>query len=255
MPVDGLHAPQYIVNPINKGIVVFIHGFLGSPCQFDSLAQTAYGQGYSIAKLLLPGHGGSAKDFASGTYHGWQTHVDAEVGRFSRDNERIWLAGHSMGGLLAVNAAVRYSEYVRGLFTIACPFRIMILNAHSIKIRIKQVSGGKNDPIKISYLSNCSVDPSPSLAWRGLKPAFELKKLMAAARENLPLVRVPVTAVFSTGDELTSFASLDIMKDGLTGAVFEPVVLADSLHAFYPGHEQLMIERALLDILESADRR
>jgi len=56
-------------------------------------------------------------------------------------------------------------------------------------------------------------------------------------------------AVYSASDELTSIVSLDILKAGLTGASLESLVLADSLHAYYPEHEQLLIEQALLKLV------
>ena len=247
--MDNPHAPQLLINPASSGIVVFIHGFMGSPRQFDRLAEAVRKQGCSAATLLLPGHGGSARDFASSTFQCWQSHVDAEIERFSCDYKNIWLAGHSMGGLLAVNAAVRFGGYVRGIFTVACPFKITTFSAYTIKVRIRQVLSGKNDPIKNAYLSNSSVVPSPSLIWHGRKPAAELKKLMIAARNNLPQVRVPVTAVYSTSDELTSIVSLDILKEGLTGAFFEPVTLTESLHAYYTEHEQSVIEQSQIKLI------
>ena len=41
-------------------IVIFIHGFLGSPHQFIDLADFVSHMGYACGALLLPGHGGTA---------------------------------------------------------------------------------------------------------------------------------------------------------------------------------------------------
>jgi len=222
---------------------------MGSPRQFDRLAGAVHRNGCSAAALLLPGHGGSAKDFSLGTFSGWQSHVDAEVERYSCDYKKIWLAGHSMGGLLAINSAVRFGQSVQGIFTLACPFKIITFSAHALNVRIKQVFSKKNDPIKIAYLSNSSIALSPGLLWHTRKPAAEIKKLMLEARNNLSQVRAPFVAVYSASDELTSIVSLDILKAGLTGASLESLVLADSLHAYYPEHEQLLIEQALLKLV------
>jgi len=244
--LNDLHTPIYLENPIKSGIVVFIHGFMGSPRQFDYLAAAVYDRGFSAAALMLPGHGGSAKDFSLGTYERWQGHVNSEIERFSSDYKDIWLVGHSMGGLLAINAAVKYSGYSRGVFSIACPFIMSAFSSFALKVRFKQVFGKKSDPIKAAYLSASSVPPSPSLIWRAAKPASELKTLMAAARANLLNLHLPVTAVYSASDELVSIASLDILRAELTCAEFEEVLLTDSFHAWYPKHEQAIIENALL---------
>ena len=247
--MTDLHKPQLYLNPASNDIVIFIHGFMGSPRQFESLAQAVHRQGYSAASLLLPGHGGPARDFGLGTFKRWQHHVDTEIERFSGEYTNIWLAGHSMGGLLAINSAVRFSGHVRGLFTIACPFKLTAFSAYALKTRIRQVFCRKGDPVKAAYLSNSSVVPSPGLIWHSRKPAAELKKLMLAARSNLPQVRVPVVAVYSAADELTSIISLDIFRAELTEVCLKPVLLTESLHAYYTAQEQAAIEQELLQLV------
>jgi len=247
--MNNPHLPRFLQGSPANDIVVFVHGFMGSPRQFDSLADAVFRQGCSAAALLLPGHGGSVKDFASGTYVSWQSHVDAEVERVSRDYANVWLAGHSMGGLLALNAAVKFPGNVRGVFLIACPFKITSFSLYAMKIRIKQVFCTKNNPVKAAYLAGSSIKPSPSLIWRSSGPAAELKKLMLAARDNLPNVNAAVTAAYSSSDELTSLDSLEILKAGLSGATFEHVLLTDSLHAYYPEHERELLEKALLKMV------
>jgi len=246
---NTIHSPQFYMNPGSSSIVLFIHGFMGSPQQLCSLAQAVHQNGYSAATLLLPGHGGSARDFTSSTFEGWQRHVDSKIERFSADFENIWLVGHSMGGLLAINSAVSFSRSVRGIFTIACPFRMSMFSPYAIRIRFKQVISKKSDPMRIAYLTGSSVTPSLSLIWYGHRPTSELKKLMSAARSNLSQVHIPVTAVYSTSDELTSILSLDILKAELTAAPLVTIVLTDSLHAYYPEKEQSVIKESLLRFL------
>jgi len=248
-PFTNPHAPLFLNNPADKGIVVFIHGFLGSPRQFDSLADSVHKEGFSAAALLLPGHGGSTKEFKSGTYEGWQRHVDSEVERFSQVYNSIWLVGHSMGGLLAINTATRFGGFIRGIFPIASPFKLIMFSAHAMKLRIKQMFSTKRSRIKSAYLNTCSVALSPSLLWRVAKPMAEVKVLMQAAKDNLPNVRAPVTAAYSTSDEVTAFISLETLKSGLTGTCFEQVLLADSTHVWYSEHDWAVIEQALLRMI------
>lgn len=257
------HAPLFMENTDSKSLVMFIHGFMGSPRLFDDLAKSVYHQGFSAASLLLPGHGGSSKDFASGTMERWQRHVDAEIERFSNDYKNVRLVGHSMGGLLALNAAVRFTGLVRSVFMMASPFKLALFNAKAAKTRIKMVFYRKSHPVKAVYLACAGIQSSatfwrdtdagfrmsPDLLWRMAKPGVELKKLMHATIGVLPNVSVPVTAVYSRSDELTSFASLDILKSGLSGIPFDEVLLTDSLHNYFPEHERVLIEQTLLKSL------
>jgi len=247
------HDPIFIEGSESKGIVVFIHGFMGSPRQFDKLANSVHNRGYAISALLLPGHGGSAKNFASGTFESWQTFVNAEIKRFARDYSNIWLVGHSMGGLLAINAAVEYSGHIRGILTIATPFKLIAFSSNAARVRIKNFTAKKSSPVKAAYLSGNSIKLSPSLLWCVIKPAVELIKLIHAAKDNLSSICAPLTAVYSISDELTSIESLKILKSGLTGAPFNQLILTDSLHGYYPQHEQALIEQELTKLITTDD--
>ena len=59
------HRPYYREREGADTIVIFIHGFFGSPSQFWELSAIAWEKGYSIASLLLPGHGGIMDRFDS----------------------------------------------------------------------------------------------------------------------------------------------------------------------------------------------
>jgi len=247
--LSDLHMPRFYASAESKDIVIFIHGFMGSPRQFDSLAEAVIKHGFAAATLLLPGHGGCAKHFASGTFESWQSHVDSEVERFSHDYQNIWLGGHSMGGLLAINASVKFSGFARGIFAIACPFKLTMYSMYATKIRLKQLFSKKDDPIKAVYLANSSVALTPDLLLHSRKPGAEMKKLMFTARNNLPEVCVPMTAVYSTSDELTSIESNDILKKELVKAPCEIIILTESLHAYYTEEEREIIEQALIKLV------
>ena len=239
------HEPLYLENTANRRIVVFIHGFMGTPRQFDEMAKIVHSQGYSAASLLLPGHGSTVKDFSSGTMNNWQEHVDAEIERFSRSNDSIYLVGHSMGCLLAINAAVKHSKNISGIFLIACPFKLRLISIHSAKIKLKLVFCRRSHPMKSVYLAASSVPLRPSLAWRAIGPYIELKKLARIAKASLGNIRAPINAVYSTADDVVSVRSLKILKAGISQAPFECLILSESLHAYFPEHEQRIIEASL----------
>jgi len=244
------HAPCYRENPEHKGIVVFIHGFMGSPRHFDRFAEQVYQQGFSTYALLLPAHDCSAKTFASGTAEMWQEYVDAEIARVSGSYERIILAGHSMGGLLALSAALRSPDKINGVVVIESPLKLAVFSAKANISRARFIFSRKSNPIKAEGLAVLSVRRTPDLLWHVIRPFSELKKLMRDTTRALPGVRAPVTAVYSLSDELVSIASLDILRKGVSEAGFKQVVLSNSTHCFYPGNERYEVEQALIGALQ-----
>ena len=71
--------------------------------------------GYACAALLLPGHGGTAKDFAHSSQQQWTEQVHKEVHRYAELYPNVYLMGHSMGGLFAINESICSKANVKGL--------------------------------------------------------------------------------------------------------------------------------------------
>jgi len=235
----------------SKKLVVFIHGFMGSPRQFDSLAEVVVKNGFNALVLLLPGHGGTLKEFSSVTSRDWRNYVKAEVSRLAEDFDDIWLVGHSMGGLLALNTSVYPNPKVRGAFVIACPLELNFLSKEDIRVRLISIFGDDDNQIKKEYKSKSSVPRHPLIIFRSLAPMFEVTKLMRFVTADLDKIRTPVMAVYSIKDELISINSLGILKSKLEKAPFEYAVLTDSLHAFYTDEEWKIISGNLVGFIEN----
>ena len=75
--------------------VLFVHGIQGSPGQFQFLIE-ALPAGVEVRNLLLPGHGGSARDFRSSDRAAWLAAVGGEAKRLLEQGRRVVYVGHSM---------------------------------------------------------------------------------------------------------------------------------------------------------------
>ena len=243
------HEPRFESGPIDGEIVVFIHGYMGTPRQFDNLAGAVHLQGYSYKTLLLPGHSVTLKEFSESTHTAWQEYVDSEIACISERYSKIWLVGHSMGCLLSLNAAIKFPDKICGIFAIACPLKIIYFSLLAYKVQIKKRFGGKNSIIKSAYVKFSSVPQPISLVWRIIKPNFEFLKLQHKTKKVLGQVKTPVTGIFSKKDEVVSMKSLRLLQSEMTNCDFKAVHLYESLHAYYPKHEQSVITQALLEFI------
>ncbi|MCL2248788.1 MAG: alpha/beta fold hydrolase [Oscillospiraceae bacterium] len=243
------HEPRFKQGSIDGEIIVFIHGYMGTPRQFDNLADIVCLQGFSYTSLLLPGHGVSVKEFSEATHENWQEHVYNEIERLSLSYKKIWLVGHSMGCLLALHAAIKFPQCVCGVFAIACPLKVTYISAHAFVVHLKKFFGSKNSLINRAYIQFSGVPRTFDLIWRIHKPDFEFLKLQHKTRAILSQVTSPVVGVFSIDDEVTSVKSLDVMQSKLAGADFKPIILQDSLHAYYTERDKTTIEQALLQFI------
>jgi carboxylesterase len=244
-----MHEATYIENPENKGLIIFTHGFVGSPRQFDELVKHAQQHGYSTAALLLPGHGGKAKPFGKSTMLEWQEHVDSKVEEYSAKYRDIWLVGHSMGGLLSLNAAIKYSDIIRGVFLLATPFKLVIFSKNAFIVRFKLIFYKKTHPLKAAYINGSSIKPSLSLLWHSIGRSSQVRKLMSITESILPDINTPVTSIYSYADEVVSIKSLEILSGGLKNIELNNHFLKYSNHAYYTEHEHKIIENELIRLV------
>lgn len=99
--------------------VVLIHGIAASLHDWDVLASRLIGEGFETISLDLPGHGDSCKPDQLDLYH-IENIFDslAEWVRTLELSSPPILIGHSLGGYLSLEYALRYPERTRGLVLI-----------------------------------------------------------------------------------------------------------------------------------------
>ncbi|MDR0839413.1 MAG: hypothetical protein LBN99_07195, partial [Oscillospiraceae bacterium] len=72
-----MHTPVFTER--GDPLVIFIHGFMGSPDQFADMADAVVSRGGSALSVLLPGHGGDSREFARCGADAWEAHVRGEI--------------------------------------------------------------------------------------------------------------------------------------------------------------------------------
>ncbi|MCL2695692.1 MAG: alpha/beta fold hydrolase [Clostridiales bacterium] len=246
-----------------ESIVVFIHGFMGGPGQFADWLEAVYAAGYSVAALLLPGHGGSAPEFARASRADWLACVQAEVDRWAAKYEKVYLVGHSMGGLLALLASTwtvpeiagqarndmekeTANNAVAGVVAIAAPLKIRLALLRKLRLLLYP----KGHPIATAYRQGNSITRLGPFAL--IRPFRELMRLMKQTKESLPQVEAPVFLAHSKYDETTNSKSAELLCEGLTNAPCETLTLGKSWHAWYETGESALITERLLAFIKNA---
>ncbi|WP_162139839.1 alpha/beta hydrolase [Limisalsivibrio acetivorans] len=102
--------------------VLLIHGFTGAPYEMRPLADHLYNDGYTVYLARVAGHGSRPEYLETMSYLDWYESLKYGYYLLRNNCERIFVAGQSMGGLLAVNLAVNHE--VEGLILSAPCFRV-----------------------------------------------------------------------------------------------------------------------------------
>lgn len=224
-----MHKEVNIIQKDADTAVLFIHGILGTPRHFDFLLPLLPGT-WSRRAILLPGHGGSCRDFARSSMEEWKACCEKAFTELAAEHERVLLVGHSMGTLLSVYLAEKYPEKVGGIFALAMP-----LCPHFTPVAMGGCLHGlfcspeRDTPYQRSVREACSISLSKNLfVYLGWIPRYlELFALCRDTRKRMPTLKTPCTAIQSRKDELVAFRSAK-----LTGTA-KTLVLPHSRHYFY----------------------
>jgi pimeloyl-ACP methyl ester carboxylesterase len=123
--------------------VVFIHGALNDHSVWTLLARWAAHHGYGVLAVDLPGHGRSEGPLLPNVeaLAGWALALLDNA-----DVQQVALVGHSMGSLIALEAAARAPQRVRRL--------VMIGTAYPMKVSDALLTTARDNPLKAIDMVN-----------------------------------------------------------------------------------------------------
>lgn len=98
-------APRDLGPESASTAILFVHGFVGAPNNFNDIPDQLAAEGYRVRVMLLPGHGTTPEDFAARSAAGLIDAVAVEVNELKKEYERVIVCGHSMGGALTTITA------------------------------------------------------------------------------------------------------------------------------------------------------
>ena len=226
------HSPSFRDVPGSDTAVLFVHGILGTPDHFLDLLPLIP-ESWSYANLLLPGHGGSVRDFARASMVSWRDAVTEGLDRLAQTHRRLLLVGHSMGTLFCINEALHRSDKVAGLFLLAPPlYPMLTLTATRQSLQVSFGQKRSTAALQAAY-DACSITHTKKL-WQylGWIPRFtELFQAARMARMEITELTVPVVAVHSQHDELVSRRSCRVLENADCATLH---TLPSSGHFYYP---------------------
>lgn len=236
-----MHSEYKRIVPGAKKAVLFVHGINATPRFFDAYAE-ALPEDISVHSLLLPGHGGTVRDFGDHSAQEWERHVRAALDALRDDHEDVYIVAHSLGTLLAIREAVRDDRKIAGMLLLCVPLRIWS-RPTAWWGKLAKGLGGRAAQEELRTCYGTEVDWR---IWRyiGWIPRYlELFKLSREARQVVHRVTTP-TLVFMAGkDEQVSLRGEKCMagNPAITVARME-----NSTHHIFTPEDKAAVRGALL---------
>ena len=107
-----------------RDAVLLVHGFADTAAVFSGMAGALAVHDLTCRVMRLPGAGEPLPVASRQTLDGWLAAIREEAVALRRSHRRVWLAGHSMGGALAVLAQLNDPALADGLVLLAPLFDV-----------------------------------------------------------------------------------------------------------------------------------
>lgn len=210
------HKEMIHVVPGAKNAVLFIHGICGTPNHFVGAVPMLdwVPADWSVHALLLPGHGGSVADFANSAMEKWRCAARRAFCKLAKGHERVYIVGHSMGTLFALELAVDFPGKIPALFLLGVPMRPHLAPAavnSALRLALGKLRPGYPET---AIAEACGTTPTWML-WKYIPwvPRFiELFAQIARTEKKLSRLAVPAVAFQSRHDELVNGLSAGVLK-------------------------------------------
>jgi carboxylesterase len=230
--------------------VLLIHGLTGTPAEMRIVGKGLNRAGFTVAGVQLAGHCGTEDDLLATTWHDWYASVESAAEQMRARTDRLFVAGLSMGALLALRLAAMRPDWVDGVGVFGATFRydgwsipwtgrmsfilpaLKRLGIGRGRSFIEQPPYGIRDDrlraqISAAMFSGDSAAAGlPGNPWHALA---EMVQLSRDVRRRLGDVVAPCLIAHAKHDDVASVANADLVARRVSGPV-QMLLLNDSYH-------------------------
>ncbi|MDR0234285.1 MAG: alpha/beta fold hydrolase [Zoogloeaceae bacterium] len=238
------------ISPGSAGVLL-IHGLTGTPNELRFVARGMKAAGFEAECVRLAGHCGTEADLLATGWKDWFASVEEAAGTLREKVDHLFVAGLSMGAVLAIRYAIEHPDKVDGLGLYGTTFfydgwsipwygrNLAFLLPLVIGLGIGKRQrfmeaypfGIKNERLRHTITGRMRAGDSeaaglPGNPWPSLEQFY---RLSFDTRKNLHRVRAPAIAVHAREDDIASLSNVHLIERCFAGPV-ETVILADSYH-------------------------
>ena len=213
---------------------LLVHGLSGSPYELRPLAEGLAAAGFRCTVPLLPGHGSDASRLATVGEADWLAAAhDALDAILARGHKRVFLAGFSMGGCLAIRVAAERPGDLAALALLAPALTLHGSSAiyrhlfrHRLPARIVPMVGKGSMDVSDEAVKR----EAPYLARLPTGAAAQLHRVIQGAKAALPQVRTPAIVLWGAKDAVVPRRAAERAAKGLGSGPARLAIFPASAH-------------------------
>ena len=222
--LKGLKINYLEKNPPSRSSnyqIIFIHGSGGNASIWQKIMDIISQKGWGSMAVSLPGHGPSAGE-GMASIPEYSEFVNDFI--IKKGYENIFLAGHSLGGGIVLDFALKYPEKLKGIILIGTGARLRV-HPQALEM-FRQMAEGEIEP-KFEPWAFAENTPAHILAegekeWMVTNPRVRYMDLKACDQfdlmEEVEKIHLPTLIVVGTKDRLTPVKYAEYLHKKIRGA-------------------------------------
>ncbi len=210
--------------------ILFVHGILGRPEQFEPLIPLVP-KDWDIKNLILKGHGGTPKDFGRYPMKEWKSEVHSTLKNLCDNHRHVYVVGHSLGTLFAIQESMKLP--IEGLFLLNVPLGVRVTGKlFKLCFQVFFDCIDKKDPFVMAAKKSYGISNDRNLLHyaKWVPRYIELFQEIKYTRNTVDKLTTPTIAFISLKDEMASPVSARILKEKSKARV---IIMRESGHFYY----------------------
>lgn len=241
-------AAGFEIGPNRSDVVLFLHGWTGTPAQLRPVAEEVGGAGYGVVAPLHAGHGTDIADIVTVGWRDWVAGAGAAADAIVASGRRLHLAGLSMGGLIAILLAAVFDP--TSLTTINAPYRVRRPTLYLSPLT--RGSGRVRTEPDRAFAPGFATHHDIGYRGTPVGSGADLLDLIRAARRALPRISVPALVVQSRLDRTVRPSSGRRIHEGLASPTKRLLWLERSGHMATLDVERDVLAREMVRHLDAS---
>jgi carboxylesterase len=251
--IDQLLGPNGFIDRRGKVGILLVHGLTGTPAEMKHFGKVIARQGITVACPELAGHCAAIKDLQATNWRDWYQSVEAAFEALSHECDQVFVAGLSMGALLALLLAADKGQRVSGVILLSATFFYDGWNMPWLKHKLLLpivlhtplkyfMQWEETSPYGIkcertramvaAVLSNKDAKAADKVGYFKTPATviLESMRLISAAKHSLGNVLSPTLIVHSTEDDMASLKNAYYVQDNIAASHVETFFVDDTYH-------------------------
>ena len=234
--------------------VLIIHGFTATLDSVNALVRPLEALGVDVRVPVLKGHGEASPEKLRGvTWRDWMKDAESAFLELSAKAGKVFVVGHSMGGLIALNLAAKYQDRNLAAMVVAAPaFHLvsMLGPGRPLHFLVPLLQAFvRNWDLQVAYSDTDEMSRSVHYSWAPTDAIMSFFDLISFTQSRLHDIRCPTLILHGRKEQTVAPKSAGYVFDGIaTPAEQKKLLWLDrSGHQMFCGSESEDAVQAVVD--------